>query len=561
MKFFLTTIFIILLSANLRSQNTNADSPFGMDPAQIVKTGYFQSHFADAQTLGVKWNRPSRFLFWSEVQPNLNTSTLIFGFYDTYFGEVPIGINIVANVAPAPNPVTNYTLPNSYLPIDTVKYIAFVKAAVERYDGDGVNDMPQLSNPILYWQVGNEPNCIVKQDFAKLQKMTYKAIKEVCPQCKILIGGTAQPIHSGQGFTTNKDDYITGFSNTYKPILQELNGGGFDIFDFHWYGNATGDYKLIQPVYEHLKLILDSFNFNNIPIWITEMGSYSGFPASEAGTPYSYQTELQQASDYLKRFVFSLSIGVKKVFPAFGLMEGLTNTDGYFDHTGFIYDGVGSNDLGLGEKKLSYYTYKKMVEILEGSNWSNIVTVQNDTVNNVFVYKFTKNGNPIYVAWWDYFSNKGYNPGDSIKITINGLSSTAKKSITQAIPNDTSGISITNYNTAFKIDTVSVQGNSVSFYLKERPLFVEELNTTSADETKGDNGVKVYPNPSNSTFNFQLPESNCQIKISDVMGNLIFEKTLSSKQETLNLNLTGGIYLYQIRNEQQVIGNGKLIIQ
>ena len=559
-KTFLTAFIIILLSSNVRSQSTNAESPFGMDPAQVVKTGYSQPHFADAQLLGVKWHRPSRFLFWSEVQPNLNTSTLIFGFYDTYFGEVPTGINIIANVAPAPNPVTNYTLPNSYLPIDTVKYIAFVKTAVERYDGDGVNDMPELSNPILYWQVGNEPNCIVKQDFAKLQKMTYKAIKEVCPQCKVLIGGAAQPIRSGHGFITNKDDYITGFNNSYKPILQELKGSGFDIFDFHWYGNATGDYKLIQPVYEQLKLILDTLNFNNIPIWVTEMGTYSGFPAGEAGTPYSYQTELQQASDYLKRFVFSLSIGVKKIFPAFGLMEGLTNTDGYFDHTGFIYDGVGSNDLRLGEKKLAYYSYKKMVEVLEGSDWDNIVKITEDDVNNVYIYKFTKNGKPIYVAWWDYFNKTGYNLGDSIAVTISGLSSTAA-SVTQAVPKYTSGINVTDYNTAFVIDTLNVQGGSVTFYIKENPVYVEELNTTSVDETKDDISVKVYPNPSNSTISLQLPESNCQIKIFDVLGNAVFEKTLPSKQEILNLNLPGGMYFYWVRNERQVIGNGKLLIQ
>ena len=500
--FFLATILIVLLSANVRSQSS---SPFGMHPAHVVKEGYSQLPYADAQTMGVKWHRPSKYLFWSEVQNNLNDTTLAFGLYDTYYGGVPSGINIMANIAPARKKDTNHTLPNSWLPIDSVKYIAFVKAAIERYDGDGVNDMPGLTNPILYWQVGNEPNDKSgRQDFAKFQKMTYTTIKQVCSQCKVIIGGAAQPILPGLGFITNKNNYFTLFDSLYKPILQELNGSGFDIFDFHWYGKATGDYKLMEPVYKQLKLILNTFNYVNIPIWITEMGAYSGFNVGDTPLyPPLYQTETQQASDYLKRFVLSLSLGVEKIFPAFGLMEGFKGGNGYFDHTGFIYNGGGSNDLGLGVKKLSYYTYKKMVEKLEGSDWANIVIVQEDTVNNVFIYKFTKNGNPIYVAWWDYFNQPGYIEGDSILVSISGLTSNTAL-ITQSVPINTSGISITNYNTAFNMNTINVQSGSITFYIKEKPVYVEELNTTSIDETKDDIAVKVYPNPSNGKFIIEI---------------------------------------------------------
>ena len=40
-------------------------------------------------------------------------------------------------------------------------------------------------------------------------------------------------------------------------------------------------------------------------------------------------------------------------------MDGFKGDDGYFDHTGLIYDGEDSGDLGLGVKKLAYYTYKR----------------------------------------------------------------------------------------------------------------------------------------------------------------------------------------------------------
>ena len=140
--------------------------------------------------------------------------------------------------------------------------------------------------------------------------------------------------------------------------------------------------------------------------WITEMGSYSGNP-SGAKDIFSYQTESQQAGDYLKRFVFSISLGIKKIFPAFGLAEGFKHNDGYFDHTGLIYDEEGSNDLGKGVKKLGYYTYKLMTEKLEGSDWDNIETIIDGT-NNIYVYKFYRRdlGKPIYVAWKDDFGGE-----------------------------------------------------------------------------------------------------------------------------------------------------------
>lgn len=41
-------------------------------------------------------------------------------------------------------------------------------------------------------------------------------------------------------------------------------------------------------------------------------------------------------------------------------MEGFKYDGGYFDFTGLIYDGWGAGDPGLGVRKLSYYTYRKM---------------------------------------------------------------------------------------------------------------------------------------------------------------------------------------------------------
>ena len=36
-------------------------------------------------------------------------------------------------------------------------YKTFLLKLVDRYDGDGSNDMPGLTKPIIYWDIMNEP--------------------------------------------------------------------------------------------------------------------------------------------------------------------------------------------------------------------------------------------------------------------------------------------------------------------------------------------------------------------------------------------------------------------
>ena len=360
-----------------------SESPFGFHPAVVSKIGYTASGYGDAQNIGVAWTREGLYAFWFKVQPNISQPTYTFADYDRQWRAVPSNMRILGNISPQPTNAQGYCLPNSYVPKDELMYAAFVKATVERYDGDGIDDMPGLTNPIKYWQVGNEPNSATT-GFAELQRITYTAIKEACPDCTVLIGGVPG--------MPPADAFIDGFDKDYKPILDALAGKYVDVMDFHWYGEATGDYRGAKQVYDHIRSVLQTDGFPaGLPIWITEMGAYSGDPAPViAGIDFPAQTERQQALDYFKRFVYPLSFGVKKVFPAFGLMEGFKFDGSYFDHTGLIYDGMDSGDAGLGVKKLGYYMYKKMTEVLEGSDWGSIETVRES--GDVYIYKFVKNG-------------------------------------------------------------------------------------------------------------------------------------------------------------------------
>ena len=396
--------------------------------------------------------------------------------YDRQWSAVPSGMNILANIAPQGPIDKGYCKANSYLPVDEQKYIAFVKAVVDRYNGDGINDMPGLTSPIKYWQVGNEPSTR-KSGFAELQRITYAAIKEVCPDCTVLIGGVpGMPPVSG---------YIANFDEFYKPILDALAGQYVDVMDFHWYGNATGDYLGAKDAYDHIRTVLDADGFQQIPFWIAEMGAYSGnpvpVPISNPPIDYPLQTERQQALDYFKRFIYPLSFGVKKIFPAFGLMEGFKYDGGYFDLTGLIYDGwdpAGAMpyDLGLGVKKLGYYTYKKMTEMLEGADWGGIQTVRES--DNVRIYRLTKNGHPVYVAWWDYFNDPS-SAGDTKQIVLDGLEVNSPIMITEVVPDSDKGQDVTDYNTAFSSTIAQVVSGQATINLGDSPVVITASDSYS----------------------------------------------------------------------------------
>ncbi len=440
------------------------DSPFGFHPALVTKPGYTNNGYYDAQNIGVRWNRPSLYTFWFKVQPDINDPTYYWTEYDELYGNIPEGINILANIAVEPGRVDfGYEIPGSFLPVDESRYSLFVTSAVERYDGDGINDMPGLVNPIKNWQVDNEPQVQVKTGYADLQRITYLAIKQACSECKVMIGGAT-------GFPDNFEENFL----TYSQILPDLDGQYLDIFDFHWYGTASGDYRKSKDAYNLVRSKLNEYGFGDIPVWITEMGSYSGNPVDMPDTELPYQSETQQAGDYLKRFVYPLSYGVKKIFPAFGLIEGFKHNDGYFDHTGLIYDGTLSNDMGLGVKKLSYYTYKLMTEKLEGSDWGNIDTIQES--DNVYVYKFTKDNNPIYVAWWDHFDETGYQEGDTKTFSLE-VGFAGDVLITEAVPDAVSGAELNedDYPGFFEIETKIVSNGQVNITLYENPVFVETV--------------------------------------------------------------------------------------
>ncbi|HDZ77418.1 MAG TPA: hypothetical protein ENH41_04990, partial [Candidatus Omnitrophica bacterium] len=453
------------------------DSPFGFHTAVP---------YEDANYIGAEWTRggSAPYIFWSHVDPNKTGDQNQFQWqgetakgyfnYDNLNFAKDAGLNQMHNIDVQPAQVSGYRKADSWLPVDEEAYINFVKAAIKRYPF------------IRYWQIGNEP-VARKSDYGRFLSITYDAIKDAdeelrqidpdLAESKVFIGGVAG-LHSPRSIS----EYKETFNVSYLPLLEDVAEQGvrcFDIFDFHWYGDAVDYYKMTRDIYEYISEKIDELGIPSPEeYWITEMGTYSGDPKAisrggNTGIDWGYQSEKQQAQDLVKRYIYPLSSGIKKVFMAWGLKEGFHYDEGYFDFTGLIYDGVFDPVyIEDGDKKLGYYTYKKMTEILEGSDWDNIETVQEE--GDVYIYKLLKDGKPIYVAWND--------SGIEKNITISDINTNAVK-ITEAVPHYALGIDVVNYDDAFSIGTNSVSNGQVDITLGDVPIFIEALSPE--DDTTG----------------------------------------------------------------------------
>jgi hypothetical protein len=185
-------------------------------------------------------------------------------------------------------------------PHDWEAYQKWVSAVVERYDGDGINDMPGLKIPIKYWEVMNEPDLsgpeeeesyetldFYKQDakaYRELLIKTSEAIRKADPEAKILIAGAAGGNEESLNF--------------YREVFKDKKAiSAFDIANVHCISNDDYQSFNVAPY----KKMLQELGINK-PIWVTE---------AEAIISDDPDVNAAQTLQSTKR---ALELGVERIF-------------------------------------------------------------------------------------------------------------------------------------------------------------------------------------------------------------------------------------------------------
>ena len=86
--------------------------------------------------------------------------------------------------------------------------------------------------------------------------------------------------------------------------------------------------------------------------------------------------------------------------------------------------------------------------------------------------------------------------------------------------------------------------------------------TTSAQEMSSDNGVKLYPNPSNGIFNIDCGDKQASLlKVYDLSGREVYSKAVTEKIMTVDMGeLAAGAYLYRIMMSDDTVLSGRLLL-
>ncbi len=453
------------LDTPVSNQLKYEDSPFGvfaaygayeytefMQQAGLDELGYWDWAEAHMKNLGAHWTRSNVQLIWGIVEPQIGgeyvfdnpmmTDDIITRIYDS---EYPINwLGVFAEGG------RNENDPN---PIDYPEdYKRFVRDMVERYDGDGIDDA-SLNVRVKYWQAGNEVmgwerSGRTAEEYMDFVRLIREASKGADPDSKLVLIAPLDGVVSSEFVI----EVITGLADE----------DAFDAIDIHHW-QPMWEWKM-SAVQEYRRL-LNSLGMEDVEIWSCEHGTWEGEPQMQ---PID-QTQRDQAASLIMRYAYNLGHDVDKIMwnNLVEWWEFSGNPASIFNSMGVISDGNGqgedTNTFNI--PRLSYYSYKLLVEKLDGSDWDNVVTISEN--DEVYAYKYLKQGEPVWVVWWDYFRSEEASKEVTLQINADYVT------VTEAIPKYDSGKDVVSYITAFNVETVQTTNGQLTLSLSDSPLYIE----------------------------------------------------------------------------------------
>jgi hypothetical protein len=252
---------------------------------------------------------------------------------------------------------------------DERRYLEYLQAIVERYDGDGLDDMPGLAKPIKHWEIGNEvilPQMFAgtMEEYAHVLQISYQSIKANCPDCLVLIGGWVTGKRSPQMWQQALAEF--------EAVLASGGGNDFDIMNYHEY---TDDCDFLTSNHiSGFKELLAEYGFSK-PFWITEANTKLRERDGQAKS-----TIKKQAEDLVKRIVVAFAAGVDVFF--WQRINDGNEGGGLIDQQGV--------------PKPDYYNLKMLIENIE--DFSSVERIDAGD-ENIYVYKFIVNGKPLVICW------------------------------------------------------------------------------------------------------------------------------------------------------------------
>ena len=336
-----------------------------------------------AETLGCHWDLSHMQLIWDVIEPDIGEGYIWNGDRQTD--------GVITNIYSSPaemNWVGGFHQGGSQWrnPLDyKEEYADFVSAVVERYDGDGTNDVaPGVA--VKYWQAGNEIgiwNDLGRSldDYLEYARLIRNAAKASDPNAKIMLMAPT-----------------TGDATTpwYVDVITELSvSNEFDAIDIHHWESAD-EWKM--PAIPEYRQVLDSLGMHDAEIWSTGNGTWAGNPSNDV-----IQSEAEQAASLIKRAVWARANGLDKFFWQELIDENNDPPGRMFHFMGLVSDGVdGEAPDRENTVRACYWAYKLIVEKTDSGTATLDGEVQGvHDESTLYAYRYTRsdNGGEFFILW------------------------------------------------------------------------------------------------------------------------------------------------------------------
>ncbi len=226
-------------------------------------------------------------------------------------------------------------------------YQEWIGNVVERYDGDGIADMPGLTYPITHWEIAHEPDLQTPDlsffqysplAYEELYALAFDVIKQTDPNATVLFGGMSSMSPSAQ---------------TYWKSILEHQRDRVNVFTIH--SIASSDQFFAKEYHEYL----DVLGFVNQPYWITE---------ALVGSQIFQRDEEMNAQMTLVGYVQAFANGAERIF------------------------NVGKNDPTGGPGEASEHTFIVVVKMIDGFETA-------EWIGKESLVQFTFSDRDVYAAW------------------------------------------------------------------------------------------------------------------------------------------------------------------
>lgn len=300
---------------NMTTPSLSLNNNFGVS----VSSNFFglsnttqNQEFKSMVSLGAGWIRFD--MQWKIIQAQ-NSSTYNWFQTDSVVAAANanhLKILAILDYAPAWATTSSCSTTNDNCPPSgTASFVAFVKAAAQRYSAEGVSD----------WEIWNEPNDAQfwgpKSDcdaYTALLKVAYTTIKSVDPNAVVITGGLAP--ESTNGINISPTDFLS-------CIYRDGGRNYFDAVGDHPYtfpaspsNDGTGAWNQMSVTTPSLRSIMIANGDANKKIWITEYGTPTNGP-----DPQWYVSETQQSA------IMTDAINAYKTYPWAGPLFWYTLED------------------------------------------------------------------------------------------------------------------------------------------------------------------------------------------------------------------------------------------